>query len=59
MTLKDQILKYEFDTVVPDLLTVDEPVKDNLYAFKEAFDELWTTSPTTFIRTSLDIGMRK
>lgn len=40
MTLKDLILKYEFDTVVPDLLTVDEPVKDNLYAFKEAFDTL-------------------
>ena len=35
MTLKELFLKYEFDTVVPDLLTVDEPVKDNLYAFKE------------------------
>ena len=25
---------------MPDLLTVDEPIKDNLYAFKEAFDTL-------------------
>ncbi len=40
MTLKDLILKYEFDAVVPDLLTVDEPIKDNLYAFKETFDTL-------------------
>ena len=40
MTLKDLLLKYEFDMVVPDLLTVDEPIKDNLYAFKEAFDTL-------------------
>jgi len=45
MTLKDLILKYEFDTVVPDLLTVDEPIKDNLYAFKEAFDTLRRMAP--------------
>ena len=25
MTLKDLILKYDFDTIVPDLLTVDKP----------------------------------
>lgn len=40
MTLKELLLKYEFDTVVPDLIAVDESVKDNLYAFKEAFDTL-------------------
>lgn len=45
MTLKDLILKYEFDTVVPDLLTVDEPIKDNLFAFKEAFDTLRRMAP--------------
>ena len=45
MTLKDLILKYEFDAVVPDLLTVDEPIKDNLYAFKEAFDTLRRMDP--------------
>ena len=45
MTLKDLILKYEFDTIVPDLLTVDEPIKDNLYAFKEAFDTLRRMTP--------------
>lgn len=40
MTLKDLILKYEFDTIVPDLIEIENPVKDNLYAFKEAFDTL-------------------
>lgn len=45
MTLKDLILKYEFDTIVPDLLTIDEPIKDNLYAFKEAFDTLRRMPP--------------
>jgi hypothetical protein len=45
MTLKDLILKYEFDTIVPDLLTVDQPIKDNLYAFKEAFDTLRRMAP--------------
>ena len=45
MTLKDLLLKYEFDTVVPELLTVDEPIKDNLYAFKEAFDTLRRMTP--------------
>lgn len=45
MTLKELLLKYEFDTIVPDLLTVDEPIKDNLYAFKEAFDTLRRMAP--------------
>lgn len=45
MTLKNLILKYEFDNVVPDLLIVDEPIKDNLYAFKEAFDTLRRMAP--------------
>ena len=34
MILKDLILKYEFDTIVPDLTGNEEPVKSNLYAFK-------------------------
>lgn len=37
MTLKDLILKYEFDTIVP--------VKNNLYAFKEAFNTLRRMTP--------------
>lgn len=45
MTLKDLLLKYEFDTIVPDLLTIDEPIKDNLYAFKEAYDTLRRMAP--------------
>ena len=45
MTLKDLLLKYEFDTLVPDLILTDEPAKDNLYAFKEAFDTLRRMAP--------------
>ncbi len=45
MTLKDLILKYEFDTIVPDLIKIESPVKDNLYAFKEAFDTLRRMPP--------------
>lgn len=45
MTLKDLILKYEFDTIVPDLIEIESPVKDNLYAFKEAFDTLRRMPP--------------
>ncbi len=37
MILKDLILKYEFDTIVPDLIKIESPVKDNLYAFKFEF----------------------
>lgn len=40
MTLKELLLKYEFDTIVPDLLPIDEPIKDNIDDFKEAFDTL-------------------
>lgn len=45
MTLKDLILKYEFDTIVPDPIKIENPVKDNLYAFKEAFDTLRRMPP--------------
>lgn len=45
MILKDLILKYEFDTIVPDLTGIEEPVKNNLYAFKEAFDTLRRMTP--------------
>lgn len=45
MTLQDLLLKYEFDALVPDLLLTDKPAKDNLYAFKEAFDELRRMEP--------------
>ena len=39
MIIKELIQKYEFDAIVPDLISIDDPVQDNLYAFKEAFDE--------------------
>lgn len=45
MILKDLILKYEFDTIVPDLTGIEAPVKNNLYAFKEAFDTLRRMTP--------------
>lgn len=38
--LKDILRKHTFDAIVPDLITLDEQVEDNLYAFKEAFDDL-------------------
>ena len=45
MTLKDLLLKYEFGALVLDLIQTDKPAKDNLYAFKEAFDELRRMEP--------------
>lgn len=45
MILKELLQKYEFEAIVPDLLSIDEPVQDNLYAFKEAFDELRRMAP--------------
>lgn len=45
MTLKDLLLKYEFDTIVPDLTGIEGPVKNNLYAFKKAFDTLRRMTP--------------
>ena len=45
MALKDLILKYEFDTIAPDLTGIEGPVKNNLYAFKEAFDTLRRMTP--------------
>ena len=45
MILKDLLKKYEFADIVPDLLLTDEPVKDNLYAFKETFDDLRRMTP--------------
>lgn len=45
MTLKDLILKYEFDTIAPDLTGIEAPVKNNRYACKEAFDTLRHMTP--------------
>lgn len=43
--LKDILRKHTFDAIVPDLITLDEQVEDNLYAFKEAFDDLLRMMP--------------
>lgn len=43
--LKELHLNYLLDDIVPDLLLIDDPVRDNLYAFKEAFDDLRRTDP--------------
>lgn len=45
MILKDLILKYEFDTIVPDLTGIEAQVKNNLYACKEDFDTLQRMTP--------------
>ena len=40
MTLKQHLLCTAFELLVPNLVKLDEPVRDNLYAFKEAYDIL-------------------
>ena len=46
MTLHELIHKVAFDTIVPHLTAIDpENVPNNLYAFKEAFDELRRMKP--------------
>ena len=41
MTLYELIRNHEFDSIVPHLTVIDpENVPRNLYAFKEAFDNL-------------------
>ena len=45
MTLHELIHKVEFDSIVPHLTAIDpENVQGNLYAFKEAFDEIGRAS---------------
>ncbi len=46
MTLYELIQNHEFDSIVPHLTAIDpENVPGNLYAFKEAFDDLRRISP--------------
>ena len=45
MTLKDLIISVPFDSLVPELIKLDDPVWENLYAFKEAYDILHRTVP--------------
>ena len=45
MKLKDHVLSTPFDTLVPELIKLDDPVQDNLYAFQEAYDILRRTVP--------------
>ena len=45
MTLNDHILSTPFDALVPELIKIDSPVRENLYAFKEAYDILRRMKP--------------
>lgn len=46
MTLQELFRKHEFESIVPFLIAIDEKnVPDNLYAFKEAFDDLRRMTP--------------
>lgn len=45
MTLKDHILSTPFDALVPQLTKIDSPVRENLYAFKEAYNILRRMKP--------------
>lgn len=45
MILNDHILSTPFDALVPKLIKIDAPVRENLYAFKEAYDILRRMKP--------------
>ena len=45
MTLNEHILSTPFDALVPELIKIDEPVRENLNAFKEAYDILRRMAP--------------
>ena len=45
MTLNDHILSIPFNALVPELIKIDAPVRENLYAFKEAYDILRRMKP--------------
>lgn len=45
MTLTERILSTPFDALVPELIKIDAPVQENLYAFKEAYDILRRMKP--------------
>ena len=46
MVLYEFLHKYDFESLVPHLIAIDpKSVPDNLYAFKEAFDDLRRMSP--------------
>ena len=56
MILKDLLLKYEFDALVPDLIAIDEQVKNNLFGFKEAFDTLRRMTPEGDGREQINVS---
>lgn len=45
MTLNDYVHSIPFDALVPELIKIDTPVRENLYAFKEAYDILRRIKP--------------
>jgi len=45
MTLNGHIHSTPFDALVPELIMIDKPVRENLYAFKEAYDILRRMKP--------------
>lgn len=46
MTLQELIHKHEFESIVPYLIAIDEKiVRDDLYTFKKAFDDLRQMTP--------------
>lgn len=55
MTLKNHVLSTPFDTLVPELIKLDDPVRENLYAFKEAYDILRRTTPAGLQEESIHV----
>jgi len=45
MTLKDHTHSTPFESLVPELIKIDKPARENLYAFKEAYDILRRMAP--------------
>lgn len=55
MKLKDHVLSTSFDTLVPELIKLDDPVRENLYAFKEAYDIMRRTVPAGLQKESIRV----
>jgi len=56
MTLQELISRHDFGTIVPHLIAIDEEhVPSNLYAFKEAFDDLRRMTPADAHGEQIDV----
>jgi hypothetical protein len=59
MTLNDHIFSTPFDALVPELIKIDEPVRENLYAFKETYDILRRMKPARIQEESISVTIQE